>query len=175
LRDDGWSGWISVVTIRTPALVALLLPLGLISGCQLDSAEEAEEDVGCGIVTPRLAIEAVGPKVDSRRTELGCSMVDPADPRNHLTIVTGQAVDQDSAMDRRCSGGWVYAGTPEKFEAACITSTAQGQTTVMVSKWDGVNVQVELGRNPRTIHDDAEQILEISRDVAAHLRGSTSG
>lgn len=167
------------VTILTPSAVALLLSLVvLVGGCQPDSAEDAEDaedTVGCGILTPRLAREAVGQAVDSRRTETGCSMIDPADPRNHLTILTGQAVDAEAFMRRRCSGGWVYAGTPEKFEPACITSTPKGQTTVMVSDWDGLDVQVELGRNPETIRDDAEQILEISRDVAAHMSDSRAG
>ena len=154
------------MTIRTSTVVALLLPMVLIGGCQSDSAED---EIGCGILTPRLAKQAVGQAVDSRRTQGGCRLTDPADSRNHLTIVTGQAVDADSFMQLRCSGGWVYAGTPERFEPACITRTAHAQTTVMVSEWDGLKVQVELGRDPEHMSDDAEQILDISRDVAAHL------
>jgi hypothetical protein len=160
-------GYMPRVTIRTVIVAALLLPV--LAGCTHDSAEQA---VGCGILTPRLAWEAVGQRVDSRRIHHGCRLTDPADRRNHLTILTGQVVDPQSFMQRRCSGGWVFAGTPERFESACITRTANFQTTVMVSEWDGLKVQVELGRNPETMSDDAEEILDISRDVAEHLRGN---
>jgi hypothetical protein len=77
-------------------------------------------------------------------------------------------------MRRRCSGGWVYAGTPDKFEPACIVRTAKAQVTVMVSDWAGLKVQVALGRDPETMRDDAEQILDISRDVAAHVGDGTT-
>jgi hypothetical protein len=161
------------VMIRTSTVVALLLPLALSGGCQPGSSEEAEDRVGCGILTPRLAREAVGRTVDSRGIHHGCRLTDPADRRNHLTILTGQAVDAESFMQRRCSGGWVFAGTPEKFVPACITRSANFQTTVMVSEWDGLQVQVELGRSPENMSDDAEQTLDISRDVAAHMRDGT--
>ena len=155
--------------------MVLLLPLALIGGCRPSSPDSAEEQVGCGILTPKLAREAVGQKVASRRTKTGCMLTDPADGRNHLTIVVGETVDAESFMRRRCTGGWVYAGTPAYYQPACITRTANRQTTVMVSDWDGLKVQVELGRNPETMRDDAEQILDISRDVAAHVNDSPAG
>lgn len=163
--------------MRNLTVEALLLTLVLLGGCQPDSTEDKDmkEMVGCGIVTPQLAREAVGQSVDSRRTRHGCRLSDPADSRNHLTIVTGQEVDAETFMQRRCSGGWVYAGTPEKFAPACITRTASFQNTVMVSEWDGLKVQVELGRDPQSMSDDAERILDISRDVAAHVGDSTAG
>jgi hypothetical protein len=157
------------VMMRALTVEALLLTLVLMGGCQPDSTQD-EDMVGCGILTPQLARDAVGRSADSRRTHHGCRLTDPADSRNHLTIVTGQAIDAESFMQRRCSGGWVYAGTPEKFLPACITRTARFQTTVMVSDWDGLKVQVELGRDPDSMSDDAEKILDISRDVAAHIR-----
>jgi hypothetical protein len=159
------------VTIRASVAAALLLPLVLTWACE---AGPTEEKVGCGFLTPRLAKEAVGPTVESRHTTHGCRLTDPADRRNHLTIVTGPAVDAESSMRRRCSGGWVYAGTPDKFEPACIVRTAKAQVTVMVSDWAGLKVQVALGRDPETMRDDAEQILDISRDVAAHVGDGTT-
>lgn len=151
---------------------ALLLPLVLLGGCRHGADEEK---IGCGIVEPGLVRDAVGPNVDSRRTDHGCRLADAADRRNYLTIVSGPGVDAESFARQRCSGGWVYAGTPEKFAPACITKTANTQTTSMVSEWDGLKVRVELGRNRDTSRDDAEQILDISRDVAAHVGDGPAG
>jgi len=161
--------------MRASTVMAWLLPLVLVGGCQPDSAENAEDLVGCGMLTPRLVRDAVGRTVDSRAIHHGCRVTDPADSRNHLTIVTGPTVDAKAFGQRRCSGGWVFAGTPDKFVPACITRTANFQTTVMVSEWDGLKVQVELGRNPESMSDDAEEILDISRDVAAHVDDRTAG
>ena len=164
----------------TRTLVALAALVA--AGCSSTASPAPGPDtpVGCGMVDARDLAGLLGPDLTSTtggglarlRTEgrpASCRTVASGEPARFVAVGVVRHPSPMRLPPLDCNGGWVYAGTPDKYAPACQHSRGGRSTTVLLARWEKYVVRVTVGRTDRDWAGDPEIALRLSEQVATRL------